>query len=303
MPTVKELVDMHPDKCAEQRGLLIAMALTSSIMGVEVVGGIISNSLALLSDAWHMFADLMALSLCYIASRISTKPATWDRTYGYRRVEVLAALINGITLVMVAAFIIREALERLSSAREVYGLQMLFTALIGLAANFASMAVMYRGTFSINVKAAFLHMLSDTLSSVGVIAGAIIIHFTGIYIVDSIIGMAIGMAVIYGTGRMLRAAINILLEGAPGHIKPRDVADRLRSVEGVLEVHDLHIWSITSGLHVLSAHLVLDGEAIRDVNRVLNEVKAILRRDFGISHSTLQLEREGYEEVGDVCQI
>jgi len=297
------LVDMHPDKCAEQRGLLIAMALTSSIMGVEVVGGIISNSLALLSDAWHMFADLMALSLCYIASRISTKPATWDRTYGYRRVEVLAALINGITLVMVAAFIIREALERLSSAREVYGLQMLATALIGLAANFASMAVMYRGTFSINVKAAFLHMLSDTLSSVGVIAGAIIIHFTGIYIVDSIIGMAIGMAVIYGTGRMLSAAINILLEGAPGHIKPRDVADRLRSVEGVLEVHDLHIWSITSGLHVLSAHLVLDGEAIRDVNRVLNEVKAILRRDFGISHSTLQLEREGYEEVGDVCHI
>ena len=297
------MVDMHPDKCAEQRGLLIAMALTSSIMGVEVVGGIISNSLALLSDAWHMFADLMALSLCYIASRISTKPATWDRTYGYRRVEVLAALINGITLVMVAAFIIREALERLSSAREVYGLQMLATALIGLAANFASMAVMYRGTFSINVKAAFLHMLSDTLSSVGVIAGAIIIHFTGIYIVDSIIGMAIGMAVIYGTGRMLSAAINILLEGAPGHIKPRDVADRLRSVEGVLEVHDLHIWSITSGLHVLSAHLVLDGEAIRDVNRVLNEVKAILRRDFGISHSTLQLEREGYEEVGDVCHI
>jgi cobalt-zinc-cadmium efflux system protein len=293
----------HPDKCSEQRGLLIAMALTSSIIGVEVIGGIISNSLALLSDAWHMFADLMALSLCYIASRISTKPATWDRTYGYRRVEVLAALINGITLVMVAAFIIREALERLFSAREVYGLQMLATAIIGLAANFASMAVMYRGTFSINVKAAFLHILSDTLSSVGVIAGAIIIYLTGLYIVDSIMGMAIGVAVIYGTGRMLRSAINILLEGAPEHIKPRAVIEKLMSVEGVLGVHDIHIWSITSGLHVLSAHLVLDDEAMRDVDRVLNEVKAILREDFGISHSTLQLEREGYEEIGDVCQI
>ncbi len=291
------------EKCAEQRGLLISMALTSSIIGVEVVGGIVSNSLALLSDAWHMFADLMALALCYMASRISTRPATWDRTYGYQRVEIIAAFANGIALMAVAAFILREALERLFSAAEVRGLEMLTAALIGFLANLASMMAMSRGMLSLNVRAAFLHVLSDALSSIGVIAGAIIIHFTGLYIVDSIIGIAIGIAVIYGTARMLRTAINVLLEGAPEQINPKEVVERLRGIEGVLDVHDLHIWSITSYAHVLSAHLVLNEEALQDVNRLLNEVKAILKEDFGISHSTLQLEREGYREMGDICRI
>ncbi|MEM3021998.1 MAG: cation diffusion facilitator family transporter, partial [Candidatus Bathyarchaeia archaeon] len=251
----KELVGMNPhlDKCAERRGLLIAMALTSSIIGVEVIGGIISNSLALLSDAWHMFSDLMALSLCYLASRVSTRPATWNRTYGYHRVEILAAFVNGITLVAIAAFIFHEALARLFSAAEVRGLEMLIAALIGFLANLASMMAVSRGMLSLNVRAAFLHILSDALSSIGVIAGAIMIYLTGLYVVDSIIGMAIGLAVLYGTARMLRTAINILLEGAPEHINPKEVIERLREIEGVLDVHDLHIWSITSYTHVLSA--------------------------------------------------
>lgn len=279
------------------------MALTSSTIGVEVIGGIISNSLALLSDAWHMFADLMALSLCYLASRVSERPATWNRTYGYHRVEILAAFVNGITLVAVAAFIFYEALERLFSAAEVRGFEMLIAALIGFLANLASMAAMSRGMLSLNVRAAFLHILNDALSSLGVIAGAMIIHFTGLYVVDSIIGIAIGLAVVYGTAKMLRSAVNILLEGAPEHIDPKEVIGRLKEIEGVLDVHDLHIWSITSSTHVLSAHLVLNEEALKDVNRLLNEVKAILKGDFGISHSTLQLEGEGYREIGDVCRI
>lgn len=291
------------DKCAERRGLLIAMALTSSVMGVEVIGGIVSNSLALLSDAWHMFSDLMALLLCYLASRISTRPATWNRTYGYHRVEILAAFVNGITLVAIAIFIFHEALARLFSAAEVRGLEMLIAALIGFIANLASMMVMSRGMLSLNVRAAFLHILSDALSSIGVIAGAIMIYLTGLYVVDSIIGMAIGLAVLYGTARMLRTAINILLEGAPEHINPKEVVERLRGIEGVLDVHDLHIWSITSHTHVLSAHLVLSERALGDPDRILNEVKAALKEGFGISHSTLQLEREGYREIGDVCRL
>lgn len=282
---------------------MIAMALTSSIIGVEVIGGIISNSLALLSDAWHMFSDLMALSLCYLASRVSTRPATWNRTYGYHRVEILAAFVNGITLVAIAAFIFHEALARLFSAAEVRGLEMLIAALIGFLANLASMMAVSRGMLSLNVRAAFLHILSDALSSIGVIAGAIMIYLTGLYVVDSIIGMAIGLAVLYGTARMLRTAINILLEGAPEHINPKEVIERLREIEGVLDVHDLHIWSITSYTHVLSAHLVLSERALGDPDRILNEVKAALREGFGISHSTLQLEREGYREIGDVCRL
>lgn len=282
---------------------MIAMALTSSVMGVEVIGGIVSNSLALLSDAWHMFSDLMALLLCYLASRISTRPATWNRTYGYHRVEILAAFVNGITLVAIAIFIFHEALARLFSAAEVRGLEMLIAALIGFIANLASMMVMSRGMLSLNVRAAFLHILSDALSSIGVIAGAIMIYLTGLYVVDSIIGMAIGLAVLYGTARMLRTAINILLEGAPEHINPKEVVERLRGIEGVLDVHDLHIWSITSHTHVLSAHLVLSERALGDPDRILNEVKAALKEGFGISHSTLQLEREGYREIGDVCRL
>ncbi|MGC8849360.1 MAG: cation diffusion facilitator family transporter, partial [Candidatus Bathyarchaeia archaeon] len=192
---------MHPHsaKMAEQRNLVIAIGLTSSIMAVEIIGGILSNSLALLSDAWHMFADLMALVLCYMAGRISIRPATWDKTYGYYRVEILAAFINGATLVAVAAFIFYEAVGRLLSTPVVHGFQMLLVAIVGLAANLISMTVMSRRMLSLNVKAAFLHVLSDALSSIGVIAAAIIIYLTGWFIIDPIIGIIIGAAIIYGT--------------------------------------------------------------------------------------------------------
>jgi cobalt-zinc-cadmium efflux system protein len=296
---------MHPSsvKEAEQKNLAAAMALTSSIMAVEVVGGLISNSLALLSDAWHMFADLTALILCYIAGRISIRPATWDKTYGYYRVEVLAAFMNGATLVAVAAFIFREAFERLASSPAVHGGQMLLVATVGLAANLSSMTIISRRMLSLNVKAAFLHVLSDALSSIGVIAAAVIIYFTGFSIIDPIIGIAIGAIIIYGTGRMLGTVVNILLEGTPRHIDPRKIIERLKEVEGILDVHDLHVWSITSYLHVLSAHIVLSEEALGRQEILLNEVKRILKDEYGVSHSTIQIEREGYREIGEICSI
>ncbi len=290
----------HDAKAAEQRNLVVAIVLTASIMGVEVIGGVISNSLALLSDAWHMFADLMALVLCYIAGTISIRPATWDKSYGYYRVEILAALVNGATLVMVAVFIFYEAGQRILSLSSVHSVPMLVVSVIGLGANLASMTVMSRRMLSLNVKAAFLHVLSDALSSIGVIAGAIIIYFTGLFIVDAIIGIAIGIVIIYGTSRMLRTVIHILLEGTPRHIDPKKVVDKLKGIEGVVDVHDVHVWSITSYVHTLTAHMVLNGR-LKDTNGLLNQVKLILDKDFGISHSTIQLEREGYQEVGHVC--
>jgi len=290
----------HDAKAAEQRNLVVAIVLTASIMGVEVIGGVISNSLALLSDAWHMFADLMALVLCYIAGTISIRPATWDKSYGYYRVEILAALVNGATLVMVAVFIFYEAGQRILSLSSVHSVPMLVVSVIGLGANLASMTVMSRRMLSLNVKAAFLHVLSDALSSIGVIAGAIIIYFTSLFIVDAIIGIAIGIVIIYGTSRMLRTVIHILLEGTPRHIDPKKVVDKLKGIEGVVDVHDVHVWSITSYVHTLTAHMVLNGR-LKDTNGLLNQVKLILDKDFGISHSTIQLEREGYQEVGHVC--
>ncbi|MEM2122842.1 MAG: cation diffusion facilitator family transporter [Candidatus Bathyarchaeia archaeon] len=290
-------------KVAEQRNLIAAMALTSSIMVVEVVGGILSNSLALLSDAWHMFADLTAVILCYMAGRISIRPATWDKTYGYYRVEVLAALMNGAILVAVAAFIFREAMERLTSAPVVHGGRMLLVALLGLTANLVSMTIISRGMLSLNIKAAFLHVLSDALSSLGVISAAIIIYITGWSTVDPIIGIIIGAVIIYGTGKMLRTVVNILLEGAPRHIDPEKIVERLKGVDGVLDVHDLHVWSITSYLHVLSAHIVLSEEALGRQEILLNDIKRILRDEYGISHSTLQLERKGYREIGEICSV
>ncbi|WP_455367874.1 cation diffusion facilitator family transporter [[Eubacterium] cellulosolvens] len=292
----------HDVKIAEQKNILIAIALTSSIMGVEIAGGILSNSLALLSDAWHMFADLMALALCYIAGTISIRPATWEKTYGYYRVEILAAFINGATLVIVAAFIFYEALQRFFVTAEVHSTPMLITAVIGLVANLISMTVMSRRMLSLNVKAAFLHVLSDALSSVGVIAGAIIIYFTKFYLIDALIGIGIGIVIIYGTSRMLRTVVHILLEGTPHHIAPKKVVETLKGLKGILDVHDIHIWSITSYVHILSAHIVLDHE-IEDTNALLNTVKTILQEKFGIQHSTLQLEKEGYQETGQVCCI
>ncbi len=290
-------------KFAEQRNLLFAIALTSSIMALEFVGGIISNSLALLSDAWHMFADLMSLILCYIAGHISIRPPTSDKTYGYYRVEILAAFINGATLVIVASFIFYEALGRLLSTVEVQSTQMLLIAVLGLFTNLISMTIMSRKMLSLNVKAAFFHVFSDALTSIGVIIAAIAIYFTGLYIIDAIIGIIIGVVIIYGSSRILRSVIHILLEGTPPHIEPIRVIDKLKNIDGVVDVHDLHIWSITSYAHLLSAHVVLDNNAIKNVNNFLNKAKAILKDDFDISHSTLQLEREGYQEIGHICSI
>lgn len=290
-------------KLAEQRNLKVAIAITASIVGLEVAGGILSNSLALLSDAWHMFADLTALILCYVAGSVSIKPATWNKTYGYYRVEILAAFVNGAILAAVASFIFYESLRRLFSTVEVHSLQMLAVAAVGLAANLASMTVMSRRMLSLNVKAAFLHALSDALSSMGVIVGAVAIYFTGLFVIDSILGIAIGAAIIYGASRMIKSVVDILLEAAPKHVNLKKLLERFKGVEGVVDVHDLHVWSITSYFHVLSAHVVVTDEAMRDLNGLLNRLKTMLKDEFKILHSTLQLEKEGYREVGEVCSI
>ncbi|MBS7658714.1 MAG: cation diffusion facilitator family transporter [Candidatus Bathyarchaeia archaeon] len=285
---------------SEEKSLIIVMLITSGIMILEIIGGLISNSLALLSDAWHMLSDLTALLICFIAGKLASKPPTKDKTYGYYRIEVLSALINGFLLVLIAAFIFREAFYRFIHKTEVKSLEMLTIAVIGLIANLISISFLSKHLLNLNIKAAFLHILGDSISSVGVIIGALTIFFTKWHIVDPIIGVIISVIIIYGTGKMLSTALHILLEGVPKHIDINKVKESLKSINGVIDVHDIHVWSITSYIHCFSAHLIVESWAIKESNIILNKLKQILKTKYGITHSTLQLEEEGYEEIGEI---
>jgi cobalt-zinc-cadmium efflux system protein len=285
---------------SEQKNLGIAILATTLIMGVEIAGGLLYHSLALLSDAWHMFTDVLSMLLCFLAGMMALKPPTADKTFGYHRVEVLSALANGVTLVVVALYIFYEAFLRILSPHVVEVSGMLIVALIGLIANIVSMTYLSKSIFNINIKSAFLHVVGDTLSSVGVVLAAIIMFFTGWYIIDPIVSIIVGVAIIYGTLRMLREVIHILMEGTPSKIKVAEVIKTLKAVPSVVDVHDAHIWSITSYVHYLSAHVVVDGDGYNESGRVLNELKEKIRERHGINHTTIQLETAGYEEVGEV---
>jgi len=242
---------------AEQKNLGVAILATSLIVVVEVAGGLWYNSLALLSDAWHMFTDLLSLLLCFLAGIMAMRPPTADKTFGYYRVEVLSALANGVTLVVVVLYIFYEAFLRIISPHEVEVSGMLLVALIGLIANLVSMTFLSKSVFNINVKSAFLHVAGDALSSVGVVVAAVVMFFTGWYIIDPIVSVVIGLVIAFGTLRMLREVVHILMEGAPSKIKLEEVVKTLKAVPGVVDVHDSHIWSVTSYVHYLSSHVVV----------------------------------------------
>jgi cobalt-zinc-cadmium efflux system protein len=284
----------------EQKKLKLAIITTGSLVVLEVFGGIISNSLALLSDAWHMFVDASALATCFLAGELSSKNPTSDKTFGYHRVEILSALANGVLLVVLSAYIFYEAIQRLFLPAQVKGLEMLVITTIGLVGNALSMGILSGGVRGLNVKAALLHVTSDALSSVGAIVAGLVIIFTNWYPVDPIVSIMTGSFIVYGSVKMLREVLHILLEGVPISINLNDVVGTMMSVSGVKEVHDVHIWSITSYRHYLSAHLVLRNDVLSNVGEVLNETKRLIDEKYGIRHTTIQVEPESYEEVGEV---
>jgi cobalt-zinc-cadmium efflux system protein len=275
---------------ANEKSLKTAFALTFGFLIVELAGGIIAQSLALLSDAAHMFTDTAALAIALLAIRISKRPADKKRTFGYHRFEILAATFNALLLLAVAVYILWEAWLRIKAPPEIQSNLMLGVAVIGLAVNLLSMKVLRNGQEqSLNVKGAYLEVWADMVGSIGVIVGAGLIKFTGWAWIDSAVAILIGLWVVPRTVTLLKSSINILLDGVPEDIDIDKVAATLRAIPGVRSFHDLHVWSVTSGKTTLTVHLIVepsvDGE--RDVLPVVRER---LAKDFGLRHITVQCE-------------
>jgi cobalt-zinc-cadmium efflux system protein len=269
-------------------------------MVAEVAGGLISGSLALLADAGHMFSDVVALTMSLVAIRIAQRPATPRRTYGYLRTEILAALANGAILIGVSISILIEAVERLGAPTEVMGGTMLVIATGGLAVNLAGLAVLHGGRQdSLNMRGAWLHVLSDALGSVGALtAGGLILTF-GWHWADPAASILIAGLIIHSAWALLREAVAVLMEGTPPHIDVEEIRRALLEVNGVEAVHDLHVWTITSGMVSLSGHVVSVDDAHR--GKLLQEICDLLHRRFDITHPTIQIEPPDFEEPGTVC--
>lgn len=296
----------NPQVSAYGKPLKIVLVIVLVVMVAEVVGGVLSGSLALVGDAGHMLVDALALSLSWFAIVIARRPATASKTYGYHRVEIIAALANGTILILVSVYIFYEAYQRFSNPLEIQVPLMLVIAVVGLAANLAGILLLKGESHrSLNIKAAFWHIIGDTVSSVGVIVAGIIILATGWTMVDPIIAVFIGVIILWGAVRIVKESADILLESVPGHIEVERVVETLKTISGVEEVHDIHIWTITSGIHALSAHLLIEDRMVSNSAEILEAVRREMGQLFDITHTTLQLECEKCESCPDgiICNI
>ncbi len=295
--------DFRDASAGGRKDLLIALCITLAMMAAEIIGGLLSNSLALLSDAGHMLIDNLALLLSFFAMKFSTMPATNKKTFGFYRLEILAALINGITLVLISIYIIYEAYQRILHPQPVQGALMLTIAVIGLVANIIGATVLRKHSHTnLNIRGAFLHILGDAAVSVGVIIGGIVIVNTGWYLIDPILSILISLVIIAGSWQLLKESVNILLEAAPSHISIDAVAAEIAKIKGVREAYHIHLWTITSGVYALSAHVLIDDQLVSGSREIIDEIRSLLSRQFNVLHSTIQLECERCN-LGPVCSL
>jgi cobalt-zinc-cadmium efflux system protein len=286
----------HGADAADARALTLTLGMVLLVLVAEVAGGLLSGSLALLSDAAHMFTDAAALAIALTALRIGKRPPDDKRSFGYHRFEILAALANALLLMVAAAYILYEAWRRLREPAQIESALMLWIAVLGLAVNLASMRLLARGhEHNLNLKGAYLEVWSDMLGSVGVIGGALVIRFTGWTWVDSAVAVAIGLWVLPRTWQLLRASLHVLLEGVPEGVDLAEIEQALRRCEGVVGVHDLHVWSIASGRMSLSVHVVV-APPLPPGDALLTGLRTLLAERFGIHHSTVQLEQAPCEQ-------
>ena len=287
------MAHVHRETAAgrSRRALIASLVVTGSFLLVEVAGAIWTGSLALAADAGHMLTDVGGLVLALFAVWVAARPPTPEKTYGYYRVEILAATVNALLLLGVAGVILVEAYQRIRTPREVQGGAMLVVAVVGLAANLAAARLLHRdATQSLNVRAAYLEVLGDAISSIGVIVAALVVMNTGLTIADPIVSALIALFIVPRTWRLLKQAVNVLLEGTPSHLDLGEIEAAMIRVPGARRVHDLHVWTLTSGREAMSAHVVVDD--VRESERLLEALHAVLHARFGIDHTTIQLDSE-----------
>jgi len=279
------------------RSLRIALGITISFFVVELVGGISTNSLALLTDAWHMLNDVLALSFALVAAWLALRPISTKRTYGYYRLEILAALFNGIFLWVVVVILFYSAIQRILQPAPVKSLTMLIIAVFGLIANgLAAITLSRSREESLNIRGAFLHVVADTFGSIGAIFAGLVMLFTEWYLADPLISMFIGVLIFYSSGKLIRESLNVLLEGVPSHIDLKALEHRMRKVEGVQGVHDLHVWCITpTKMCCMTGHVVVNERTSR--KKLMTTLIKMLKEEFGIDHTTIQLEDKGYPKA------
>jgi cobalt-zinc-cadmium efflux system protein len=284
---------------AYQGRLRIALTITLGVMVLEIVGGVLADSLALIADAAHMATDAVGLALALLAIHFANRPAGLNRTYGFARAEILAALANCLLLLGVGGFLLFEAVERFIEPAQTRGGLTVVFALVGLAANMVSLTLLMRGQKeSLNVRGAYLEVLADALGSVTVLVSAAIILATGWQYADPIASLAIGLMIVPRTVRLLRETLNVLLESAPKGVDMGEVRSHILALPGVEDVHDLHAWTITSGMPVLSAHVVVSQDLLDSVGheKMLHDLQGCLGEHFDVEHCTFQLEPVGHAE-------
>ncbi len=279
----------HHHGASKQR-LSIVLAITAAFMLVEFAGGLLANSLALMADAAHMLTDVAALGLSLFVLWFSRRPARPEKTYGYLRLEILAALLNGVALVIIAGGIFWQAIARLRTPEPVEGGLMLGVAVAGLLVNIAAAWLLHTSAgHSLNLRGAYLHVMGDLIGSVGAIAAAIIILATGITMADPAISILVGLLILFSSWKIVREAVDVLLEAVPAHVDLAQVRNALDAIPGIDDVHDLHVWTVTSGYLAMSGHAVV--QQPEQNQRILEQIHCCMREQFGIDHVTVQLER------------
>ncbi|MGH8868467.1 MAG: cation diffusion facilitator family transporter [Actinomycetes bacterium] len=289
-----------PTATGRHRGrLTAALAITSLVLVVEIVGGVLTGSLALLADAGHMFTDVAGLGMSLLAATLAARPTTDERTFGYLRLEILAAVLNALLLFGAAAVVLVEAVRRMADPPDIDGGAMLAYALVGLLANGVSLLLLHGGhRESLNVRGAYLEVMGDLLGSGAVVVGAVVVALTGALRADPVVSIVVALLILPRTWQLLREAVDVLLEATPRGVDMDEVREHVLATPGVLGVHDLHAWTITSGMPVLSAHIVVDDATLGrgDGGPVLDRLGECLAGHFDIEHCTFQLEPVGHAD-------
>ena len=284
------------------RRLLLSVLITIAFVVVEAATGYFSNSLALMSDAGHNFADALALILSWYGLWIASKPSSAKHSYGYHRVGILTALINAVALVFIALLVFWEAISRLRHPEPVQSKPMIIVALIAILLNTViSLWLRKAAKHDLNVRSAYMHMLGDAISAAGVVAAGVVVAFTGATIADPVVSILIGLLILWSSWGILKESVNVLLEGIPEGMDMWSVEKTISDVHGVLAVHDLHVWTVGSGMICCSCHITVEEQSVRSGENVLREVTKKLEHDFGIAHTTIQVEVGGCEPNDMFC--